>query len=98
MSGDIFIENITIIDEWQVREDRYRLVNLGAGPDRLQTLVPYYDSNKLSFKDVWRDEKDWYSTAILIRRIKELKKENDFLIEERDQIIVDKNNLIKNIK
>jgi hypothetical protein len=96
--GDSFVENITIIDEWIVGQDKYRLVNLGAGPDRLQIFQTYYDRDKLIYKQSWRDERDWYSTAVLTRRVKELKSENACLTEEKDQLIIDKINLIKDIK
>lgn len=95
---DSFVEDITVIDEWQVDNDRYRLVNLGAGPDRLQIFTSYYNKDDVIYKQVWEDERSFYNVAVLTRRIKELKKDNFCLIEEKDQLVIDKINLIKNIK
>jgi len=53
----------TIIDEWEAGGDKYRLVNLGDGPDVLQILVG----------DEWREETECYRWGSLTHRIKELR-------------------------
>jgi len=59
-----FVDNITIIDEWECSGEKFRLVNYGAGPDRLEI-------NKCGN---WERERDCYSWSIVTNRIKSLKK------------------------
>ena len=60
---DTFERIITIIDEWESGGDKFRLVNLGAGPDRLQIL----DNGK------WKEESNCFKWGVLTNRIKMLK-------------------------
>ncbi len=62
--GETFVVNLTVIDEWEVGGDNYRLVNLGAGPDQLQILD----------NGVWREESVCYQWPVLTHRIKDLAK------------------------
>ena len=59
-----FSPNLTVIDEWKAGGDKYRLVNLGAGPDQIQIQD---DSG-------WREESQCYQWSTVTHRIAELKK------------------------
>ncbi|MCG8431385.1 MAG: hypothetical protein MJA29_09465 [Candidatus Omnitrophica bacterium] len=61
--SDGFIEELTIIDEWEVPNEKYRLVNLGAGPDRLQEFI----------EGDWQEVSRCYEWGIVTKRIAQLK-------------------------
>ena len=65
MSEDTFTEEITVLDEWKTKTEKFRLVNKGMGPDELQVFKNYK----------WVPETECYVHSILTRRIKELIKE-----------------------
>ncbi len=58
-----FIENLEILDEWEVPHEKYRLVNLGAGPDQVQEFVD----------GEWKKVSSCYQWGIVTRRIVEIK-------------------------
>jgi len=66
MSGDTFTERISVKDEWEACGQKYRLVDLGAGPRELQTINPL--TNDVD----WRPERPCYVHGILCSRIEEL--------------------------
>lgn len=55
-----FVENVTVFDEWKSGGESFRLVNLGAGPDRLQVLK----------EGTWVDEKEHYKWDVTVNRLK----------------------------
>jgi hypothetical protein len=57
-----FVENIKVFDVWVSGKEQYRLINPGAGPDKVQVQK----------EDVWVDEKPQYSWGVLTARFKEL--------------------------
>jgi hypothetical protein len=63
MSGDTFMERITVIDEWDNSHERFRLINKGAGPDELQVR------DGLSGDSAWRRESSQYVHGVLCNRI-----------------------------
>jgi hypothetical protein len=65
--GETFTQNLTIIDEWESGGQPMRLVNLGAGPDQLQTI------NKDIGDTDWRPERSCYVHGVLCGRVKELR-------------------------
>ena len=59
MSGDTFVEKITVLDEWDSGSESFRLVDKGAGPYELQVK-----------KDVgWVAETRCYVHSLLTHRI-----------------------------
>ena len=63
---EMFIEKITVKDEWESDGQRYRLVYRGAGPMQLQTI------NRQTHDADWRPERECYVHAILCSRIEHL--------------------------
>lgn len=61
--ADGFVVKLTVIDEWQGGSDKYRLVNLGAGPYQLQI----YDNGK------WGEGSECYKWSTVTYRIKQLR-------------------------
>ena len=62
-----FEVDLKVIDKWRGGTDMYRLVNLGAGPLRLQI----FDGNE------WREESVQYRWSTLTSRINELRNSQD---------------------
>ncbi len=60
--GDTFEEVITVLSEWNTTNDKFRLVNVGAGPDQLQVM----EDGK------WVEEKSYYRWGVLTSRVKVL--------------------------
>lgn len=60
---DSFIEKIKIIDSWECSNEKFRLVNLGAGPNQLQIFK----------QGKWVRESVCYEWGVLIDRVKQLK-------------------------
>jgi len=63
---ETFAQRITVKDEWESGGQRYRLVNLGAGPDELQTINPLTNDTD------WRPETRCYVHGVLCSRIASL--------------------------
>ena len=63
MSGDTFIEKITVLDEWESGHKKFRLVDKGAGPKRLQIFK----------EDKWKDESTCYQWGVITDRLLSLK-------------------------
>jgi hypothetical protein len=59
---DSFVERIAVFDEWKSGGETFRLMNPGAGPDRLQVLK----------EENWVDEKSHYEWGVLTNRFKSL--------------------------
>jgi hypothetical protein len=57
-----FEEDLQIINSWESGSDKYRLVNLGAGPNQLQI----FENGK------WREESVQYRWSAMSNRIKHL--------------------------
>lgn len=73
MCYESFIEKITIIDEWESSGEKFRIVNFGAGPDRLQIFI----------NNEWKDEKEYYKNGVFTSRISMLIREiNKLKIEK----------------
>ncbi len=68
MNGDSFKVDLSIIDEWESGNDKYRLVNLGAGPAQLQIL----DGGN------WREESVCYRWSTLTHRIDQLRNSQEY--------------------
>jgi len=68
--SETFERKITVLGEWEAGGQPYRLVNLGAGPDELQTINP------LVGDEDWRPETSCYVHGILTSRIAQLEQEN----------------------
>jgi len=64
--ADGFVKKVTVFDEWEHGGQPMRLVNLGAGPDELQTI------NKDIGDTDWRPETRCYVHGVLCSRIREL--------------------------
>ena len=63
--GETFEINLTVLDEWEVSGGKkYRLVDLGAGPDQLQEFV---DND-------WKQVSHCYQWGIVTHRITDLKR------------------------
>lgn len=68
MSGDTFDESkFTIISEWNTQNDKFRLLKMEAGPNRLQVIRD----------GKWEQERGHYEWAVLTSRIATLEKENE---------------------
>lgn len=63
---DSFVVNVTVFDEWESGGERFRLINQGAGPDKLQVFK----------NSEWVEEKECYKWGVLTSRVKELVKSN----------------------
>ena len=61
--GETFIERLEILDEWQVGNEKYRLVNLGAGPDQIQEFIV----------GEWKEMSPCYRWSTVTQRIVQLK-------------------------
>lgn len=64
---DGFVENITVFDEWVSGGESFRLINPGAGPDKLQVLR----------EGIWVDEQRHYEWGVLTSRLKSLVKKDN---------------------
>ena len=58
-----FVEKLEIKDEWEISAEKYRLVDLGTGPQQLQVLRG----------DIWIKESACYEWSTLTSRIESLK-------------------------
>ena len=61
-----FAEKIIVKDEWELNGERFRLVDLGAGPRELQKINPLTEDMD------WSPEKECYVHALLCARIESL--------------------------
>lgn len=64
---DTFTERLLIKDEWKTKSDQYRLVDLGAGPMKLQKR-----SN-----GEWVEESLCYQWGVVVSRIEQLAYKGD---------------------
>lgn len=62
MENETFEINLKIISEWESQQEKYRLVNLGAGPDLIQEKI----------ENEWVEVKIYYKWGIATNRIKSL--------------------------
>jgi len=69
--SDTFIEKISVLDEWSISDEDFRLVDKGAGPNELQVMR----------NGVWKSEKSFYTHSVLTHRIKELSLRNHQLAD-----------------
>jgi len=60
-----FVENIKVFDVWVSGNEKYRLINPGAGSDKIQ----------VQREGAWVDEKPEYERGVLTARLRELAKE-----------------------
>jgi len=60
MENETFEINLKIISEWESQQEKYRLVNLGAGPDLIQEKI----------ENEWVEVKIYYKWGIATNRIK----------------------------
>lgn len=60
--ADAFVENIVVFDEWESGGEIFRLMNPGAGPDKLQILR----------EGKWVDEQSHYEWGVITKRLKML--------------------------
>jgi hypothetical protein len=74
--GETFEEDLKVITEWESGGEKFRLINLGAGPDQLQVMNIGADE--------WKRERGHYEWGVLTHHIKklsdELKKKNDMIL------------------
>lgn len=61
-----FIEELKILDSWESENEKFRIVNLGMGPDRLEVFK----------KGEWHKELACYEWDVVISRLLHLKNDN----------------------
>jgi hypothetical protein len=64
-------EKISIRSEWDADGERFRLVDFGIGPIRLQTINPHTNASE------WKMESECYVHSVLCSRIEQLSKKCD---------------------